>query len=389
MNTLMIMDYEREMGVFAHTRIPFAVVAICDPEIPLLWANSACLELLGGGRRGQDVSALIRERFFPCSLSLLHDLAMPAILGGSGWEGELEALDGTGGVRSLHCTVDVLPAGLAADGAAALVGMRDLTAAKAVEKQQRHRDKDDCLNTMAGAIVHHYANIFTVVHGNLHLAWQELPIEVRRCKSEVGVAQCLYQAMRGAERAIGLIGQLRDYLCPENSRREPTDLVAVCQEAVLLHQPSLYKGWIVLAAPNNAMVTVRADRGQLVQVVNALLRNALEATGEETGTVTLRAGLVPVAGCGCQERLPGGSPPEVGEYAYIEVADHGPGIDPAHLERIFDPFFSTKFLGRGLGLAMVKSIVQAHQGWVSVANKPGEGCSLRVHLPLVARDSRE
>ena len=78
----------------------------------------------------------------------------------------------------------------------------------------------------------------------------------------------------------------------------------------------------------------------------------------------------------------------VGEYVYLEVTDDGAGMDKETLERMFDPFFSTKFTGRGLGLATIQGIVQSHDGWIGVRDAPDKGTSLQVCFPAVQTHER-
>jgi two-component system cell cycle sensor histidine kinase/response regulator CckA len=108
-----------------------------------------------------------------------------------------------------------------------------------------------------------------------------------------------------------------------------------------------------------------------------LITNASDALGEGSGTITLRTGLVESAESAAE---PPGS-------VFLEVSDTGCGMDSSTLQRIFDPFFSTKFTGRGLGLAAVMGIVESHQGHVRIRTAPGEGTSFRVVLPAVSGEA--
>ena len=126
--------------------------------------------------------------------------------------------------------------------------------------------------------------------------------------------------------------------------------------------------------------TVDADAAQIRQVVMNLITNASEAIGEEGGTITLRTGVVRadreyLAGTYLNEDLPAGS------YVYLEVADTGCGLDEKAKARLFDPFYTTKFTGRGLGLAATLGIVRGHRGAVKVHSEPGKGTDFRVLLP--------
>jgi signal transduction histidine kinase len=109
------------------------------------------------------------------------------------------------------------------------------------------------------------------------------------------------------------------------------------------------------------------DSAQLRQLFGNLLRNAGEAIdGKPGGRIRIRAELL--------EKEPG-------RYVAVEVTDNGCGMDEATTARIFDPFFSTKFTGRGLGLAAARGIVDVHHGAIQVESRPGEGSTFRVLLP--------
>jgi CheY-like chemotaxis protein len=108
-----------------------------------------------------------------------------------------------------------------------------------------------------------------------------------------------------------------------------------------------------------------------------LITNASDALGEASGTITLRTGLV--------ESPESDAEPPVS--VFLEVSDTGCGMDSGTRQRIFDPFFSTKFTGRGLGLAAVMGIVENHQGHVRIRTAPGEGTSFRVVLPAVTGEA--
>lgn len=128
---------------------------------------------------------------------------------------------------------------------------------------------------------------------------------------------------------------------------------------------------------------VDGDATQLQQVVMNLVTNACEALGDRPGTVTVRTGVramtaAELTSSHAQDAL------QAGEYAFLEVTDTGAGMDPATEARIFEPFYSTKWTGRGLGLAAVLGIVRAHRGLIRVATTPGGGTTMTVVLPRSA-----
>jgi signal transduction histidine kinase len=131
---------------------------------------------------------------------------------------------------------------------------------------------------------------------------------------------------------------------------------------------------------------VEGDAGQIEQLLVNLVLNAAEATGDTAGRVEVR--IFPAEGRIETEPASPIIPP--GRYAVIEVSDSGCGMDEALKSRIFDPFFSTKFTGRGLGLAAVLGIVRGHSGGIQVLSSPGRGSTFRVFLPAArAAESAE
>jgi two-component system cell cycle sensor histidine kinase/response regulator CckA len=131
-----------------------------------------------------------------------------------------------------------------------------------------------------------------------------------------------------------------------------------------------------------ALPPVRADTSQLRQVLLNLVLNASEASGNEPGVISVRTGIEHCSSDSFestyfQENL------QEGAYVFIEVTDSGSGMDAETKARLFDPFYTTKFLGRGLGLAAVLGIVRAHSGAIRVYSELGRGSTLKVLLPAL------
>jgi CheY-like chemotaxis protein len=126
---------------------------------------------------------------------------------------------------------------------------------------------------------------------------------------------------------------------------------------------------------------IDADARQVQQVVNNLLRNALEAHGEGAGSVVVRTRLEQLDAVELA-RYQHGAPAKPGRFVVLEVSDTGTGIDPARLSRIFEPFFTSKFAGRGLGLASVRGIVRSHNAALRVRSALGQGSSFEIAWPV-------
>jgi CheY-like chemotaxis protein len=129
---------------------------------------------------------------------------------------------------------------------------------------------------------------------------------------------------------------------------------------------------------------VEGEPTQLRQVIMNLVTNASEALGDRPGRVSVSGGLM-TADAAYLAAIPGSGDLRPGEYVYLEVSDSGDGISPKLQRRIFEPFFSTKFTGRGLGLATVLGIVRGHGGAIRLESEPGRGTCFRVLLPPAAR----
>ena len=130
---------------------------------------------------------------------------------------------------------------------------------------------------------------------------------------------------------------------------------------------------------------INGDSGQVQQVLANLVTNAREASGDQAGALSLTVKTVTAADIPAANRFPTDWQPRPAGYACLAVADAASGIAPQDIEKLFDPFFSTKFVGRGLGLSVSLGIVRIHDGAITVESKLGQGSVFRVFLPLSAK----
>jgi PAS domain S-box-containing protein len=246
-----------------------------------------------------------------------------------------------------------------------------------LEAQNRQLQKAESLSLMAGAIAHHYNNLLMAVMGNLELAINATP-------PENGTAMNLAGAMQAARKAAEISGLMLTYLGNARGRREPLDLADACRQRLAPLRAAMPDGVLLEAELPSPGPSVVANWVQIQQALTNLVSNAWEACGKALGIVRLIVKTIDTEDIPVNCRFPIDWRPQDDAYACLEVSDTGCGIAPGDIEKLFDPFFSSKFTGRGMGLAVVLGIVRAHDGAVSLASEPGKGSTFRVFLPLSA-----
>ena len=250
---------------------------------------------------------------------------------------------------------------------------RQAMQARVVEVQ-----KLESLGVLAGGIAHDFNNLLVGIMGNAGLAQLELP------PGTAGREQII-QIETAARRASDLARQMLAYSGKGRFVVAPLDLTELVREMTQLLQASIDRRIDIRYALAADPIVIEGDATQLRQVVMNLVVNASDAIGDASGVITVatsrvRADRSYLAGTFVDEGL------EAGDYAVIDVADTGAGMDAATQARIFDPFFTTKTAGRGLGLAAVLGIVRAHRGALKVYSELGKGSSFKLLLPLTNAD---
>ncbi len=305
-----------------------------------------------------------------------------------------------GRLRIQHTVVTAI-ADLEGEGFAALVAIQDVTdltrrlddyrrlrdraleevreRRRAEEERQRlearvqQAQKLESLGVLAGGIAHDFNNLLVGILGNAELVLTGL--------SPASEARRLVRAItESAKRAAELSGQMLAYAGKGRVRVVPLSLAERIPPMIPLVESSISKKAILDTDLPADLPMIEGDPGQIRQVLVNLVTNAAEALGEESGRIRISAGTV-------ERDLPAlgrsylGDGLAAGEYVVLEVSDTGCGMDRETREKIFDPFFSTKFTGRGLGLAAVLGIVRGHRGTLEVESEPGRGTTFRVLFP--------
>lgn len=239
--------------------------------------------------------------------------------------------------------------------------------------QTQHAQKLESLGLLAGGVAHDFNNNLTVILANA---------EMTRCDldEDSPYRERMSEIVDASQRAAELCNQLLLY----SGRYRSQKTLVRCQDLVREMAPILRvatsRNVNIIFDLDHDAPPIQADPTQLRQVIMNLVVNASEAIGDASGTVTLLVGRQHVQDI-ASSRPQVDSNLRPGEYAYIEVADDGCGMDERIQSRVFEPFFTTKFENRGLGMPAVLGIVRSHDGAMALRSRPGEGSMVRVLFP--------
>ncbi len=253
---------------------------------------------------------------------------------------------------------------------------------RSLEAQVQHSQKLESLGVLAGGIAHDFNNLMMTILGNVDLTLLDL-------SPDSPVLSNIREVEEAAVRAADLAKQMLAYSGKGSFIVAPLNVNEVVGEMAHLLESSISKKADLTTRLESSVPPIKADATQIRQVVMNLITNASEAIGEDNrGTITITTGVQEcsrayLATSYIDEKQPAGC------YVHIEVTDTGCGMDERTKSRLFDPFFSTKFTGRGLGMAAALGIIRGHGGAIIVDSEPGEGSTFRVLFPAIAEEVRE
>ena len=265
---------------------------------------------------------------------------------------------------------------------ALIVSARDISERMENEKQLRRLQKAESMQRMAGAIAHHFNNQLGTVMGNLDLAKIQLP---RGAQAN----DCLDGAMQAARRAAKVSSLLLTYLGQTRDDPAPIDLQEVCRLNIPLIQAIKSSNIVFETSLPASGPTVNATSSHIQLVLTALLTNAAEAIPEGGGRIHLTVNSASAKEIPATNRYPLDWQPQDASYGCLEISDTGCGISSEGFEKLFDPFYSTKSVGRGLGLPAVLGIARADGGGITVQSEPGRGSVFRVYFRLAKEPALE
>lgn len=236
-----------------------------------------------------------------------------------------------------------------------------------LEKRLAKAQKKEAISTLAGGIAHRFNNSLAAVVGNLELLEM---VSNEDAKLATYINRIMGQTKEMAQQTQKLLA----YAQGGKYRSKHLNLGAFVEESLPIIRYGLESEREIKLAIEEENIGIEVDPTQLELVLSALVQNAAEATDED-GCIWITAATAPEAPDDIAELSPG-------PCAYLRIEDNGRGMDEKTLERLFDPYFSTKFEGRGLGMAAVQGIIDNHQGGISVTSVAGEGTTVAIYLPL-------
>jgi two-component system cell cycle sensor histidine kinase/response regulator CckA len=251
-----------------------------------------------------------------------------------------------------------------------LLHITDITAQVRLEAQLAQSRELEAVGHLVGGVAHDFNNLLTTILGAVELAQEHSP--------DSSIVTELDNIRRSAERGAALVRNLLALGRQQYLQASPIDVNTALREFVAMIRPALGQGItldLVLEQPGRR---IRADPGQLDQVLTNLAMNAKYAM-PEGGRLTLRSGRATLY----RKQVHGREAIPPGRYVTISVQDTGSGIAPEVLDRIFEPFFTTRRAqgGSGLGLATAQGIIRQSGGYLTVESELGKGTTFRIYLP--------
>jgi len=239
-------------------------------------------------------------------------------------------------------------------------------------------EKAESLGRMAAAVAHRFNNMLAVVVANVEIALDALPKNHPIANDLLCARESTRQAAKTSELMLAYLGQIA-------GNRESVELGRLLRDALpglLTSLPSLVRCTSDL---RDSGLMISASPPQIVQLLGSLLTNSWEAMAGGSGTIEVSLQVVPSMQLPRSQYPMPDWEPKASSYACLTVTDNGCGMAPETVEKIFDPFFSTKSVGRGLGLPVVLGIVRAYEGCITVESRRSLGSTFRVFLPLLPR----
>lgn len=240
-----------------------------------------------------------------------------------------------------------------------------------LEQQLQQAQKLESLGVLAGGIAHDFNNILAVILGYCGLT--KINFET--------AGKNITHIENAVERAAALCRQMLAYAGKASLTQTQVVLWALVDDVISMLKATISRNVVINTQFSSDIPSITGDASQLRQIVMNLIINASEAIGEAQGVINVIVSKIAIkTGQSAKDHL--GKAIPVGWYACLEVSDSGCGMDEETKRRIFEPFYSTKFTGRGLGMSAVLGIIAAHKGSLQLVSEPRQGTTFKVYLPV-------
>ena len=251
---------------------------------------------------------------------------------------------------------------------------RDITERKEAEQALLRTQRAESVGVLAGGIAHDFNNLLTAIMGQTSIA-------LDRMDEQAPGRENLARALKAAEKAATLTQQMLAYSGRGKFTIQPVSLNGLIQENLQFLASALTRHVSFELNLDEGILPVTGDPSQLQQVIMNLVINGAEAIGSGSGTISIRTRAVDLGQAEATQWPLSGNSLAPGPFVLVEVRDTGCGMSPEMQAQIFDPFFSTKEKGHGLGLSAVLGIIRGHRGGLAVTSAEGAGTTFRILLP--------
>jgi two-component system CheB/CheR fusion protein len=240
-----------------------------------------------------------------------------------------------------------------------------------LEQQLQQSQKLESLGVLAGGIAHDFNNILAIIMGYCSL------IQMNHTTAEINIVKI----EKAADRAAGLCRQMLTYAGQTSFSSTLINVTELVDEMIKMLKSTISQNVVIHQSLVADIPAITGDASQIRQIVMNLVINAAEAIGEEQGVIRVSlSGTEIIAVPSEKDYL--GKDIQPGRYLRLEIIDSGCGMDSETRRRIFEPFYTTKFTGRGLGMSAVLGIITAHKGALQLTSQPGQGTTFKIYLPI-------
>lgn len=242
-----------------------------------------------------------------------------------------------------------------------------------LEMRIQNMQKLESLGVLAGGIAHDFNNLLMAIIGHAGLAMAKLPADSHIMKN-------LLEIEKASLRAGELCNQMLAYAGKGKMVTHALNLSNIVSDMAMMIDAAVSKKIRVIHDLYESRAIIDADSSQIKQIIMNLVVNSSEAIGDSPGLICIEVGSVELSVSDLEDIWLGDTIAP-GEYVYLKINDNGCGMDEDTKKRIFDPFFSTKFAGRGLGLAALLGIVKAHNGGIKLISEVNKGTTVIIYFP--------